>query len=180
MTLSIRCRVRLSVLCTLNPKHYNFQRWMSWFPQRWRTQRNAIRNANCKTSWIIKILNAHCALGIFPWAYLSECLWTPLGAAVSWQRDTLVAGYFGFDGAIVSCLRWNFAAMHLHRSWEVSDRPLDGLDKSHLSLVVGFSLNLEFEKICCWLFSEHIWVVSWSGLQSLGYCLLSNSGSQIK
>ena len=34
---------------------------MSRFPQRWRTQRNAIRNANCKTSWIIKILNAHCA-----------------------------------------------------------------------------------------------------------------------
>ena len=41
---------------------HNFQRWMSRFPQRWRTQRNAIRNANCYTSWIIKTLNAHCAL----------------------------------------------------------------------------------------------------------------------
>ena len=34
---------------------------MSWFSQRWRTQRNAIRNVNCKTQWIIKILNANCA-----------------------------------------------------------------------------------------------------------------------
>ena len=56
---------------------------MSRFPQRWRTQRNAIRNANCKTSWIIKILNAHCAFGIFPVACLSECLWTPLSADYS-------------------------------------------------------------------------------------------------
>ena len=55
-----------------------FQRRMSRFPQRWRTQRNAIRNANCKTSWIIKILNAHCAFGIFPEACLSEFLWNPL------------------------------------------------------------------------------------------------------
>lgn len=28
----------------------NFQRWTTWFPQRWRTQRNAIRNANCRSS----------------------------------------------------------------------------------------------------------------------------------
>jgi hypothetical protein len=32
---------------------YNLQQRMSRFPHRWRTQRNAIRNANCKTSWII-------------------------------------------------------------------------------------------------------------------------------
>ena len=57
----------------------NFQQWMSWLPQRWRTQRNAIRNANCKTSWIIKILNAHCAsiLG----ACLFECQWISLSKA---------------------------------------------------------------------------------------------------
>ena len=59
-------------------KTYNFQRRMSRLPQRWRTQRNAIRNANCKTSWIIKILNAHCASGTFPVACLPECLRTPL------------------------------------------------------------------------------------------------------
>jgi hypothetical protein len=51
----------------------NFQRRMSRLPQRWRTQRNAIRNANCNISWIIKILNAHCASGIFPGACLFEC-----------------------------------------------------------------------------------------------------------
>jgi hypothetical protein len=41
-----------------------FQQWMSWLPHRWRTQRVAIRNANCETLWIIKTLNAHCAPGI--------------------------------------------------------------------------------------------------------------------
>lgn len=29
---------------------YDFQRWMSWFSQRWRTQRNAICNVNCRLS----------------------------------------------------------------------------------------------------------------------------------
>ena len=59
---------------------YNFQQWMSRLPQRWRTQRNAIRNTNCKTSWIIKTLNAHCAPRNFLGAYLSECSWTPLNS----------------------------------------------------------------------------------------------------
>jgi len=51
---------------------------MSRLSQRWWTQRNAIRNANCKTSWIIKFLNAYCALRLFLRAYLLECLKTPL------------------------------------------------------------------------------------------------------
>ena len=51
---------------------------MSWLPQRWWTQRNAIRLANCISSWIIKILNAHCAFGILLEAYLIECPHTPL------------------------------------------------------------------------------------------------------
>ena len=33
---------------------------MSWLPQRWRTQRNAIRHANCEIQWVIKTLNASC------------------------------------------------------------------------------------------------------------------------
>ena len=57
---------------------YNFQQRMSWLPQRWRTQRNAIRNANCRTSWIIKILNAHCASRICLVACKTECPCTPL------------------------------------------------------------------------------------------------------
>jgi len=40
--------------------YQHFQQRMSWLPQRWRTQRNAIRNANCKIQWVIKILNATC------------------------------------------------------------------------------------------------------------------------
>ena len=66
---------------------------MSRFPQRWRTQRNAIRNANCKTSWIIKILNAHCAFGIFPVACLFECLWTPLSVDLLFYYDSSAAGF---------------------------------------------------------------------------------------
>ena len=40
----------------------NFQQRISWFSHRWRTQRIAIRNMNCRFSWIIESLNAHCAL----------------------------------------------------------------------------------------------------------------------
>ena len=39
---------------------------ISRLSRRWRTQRNAIRNANCRQSWIIKILNASCAVGQAP------------------------------------------------------------------------------------------------------------------
>ena len=40
----------------------NFWQRISWLSQRWRTQRNAIRNVNCRIQWIIESLNAHCAL----------------------------------------------------------------------------------------------------------------------
>ena len=57
---------------------YNFQQRMSWLPQRWRTQRNAIRNTKRRTSWIIKILNANCASRKCLVAHLAECLLTSL------------------------------------------------------------------------------------------------------
>ena len=85
---------------------YNFQQWMSRLPQRWWTQRNAIRNANCKTSWIIKILNAHCAFRKCLKAYLSECLYTPL------IPSCMVMDY-GFDNdsyeelSLLECI-WRF------------------------------------------------------------------------
>ena len=41
---------------------YNFQQWISWFSHRWRTQRIAICNVNCRIQWIIESLNAPCAL----------------------------------------------------------------------------------------------------------------------
>ena len=37
---------------------------MSWLPHRWRTQRIAIRNANCDTLRVIQFSNAHCGPGI--------------------------------------------------------------------------------------------------------------------
>ena len=114
---------------------YNFQRWMSRFPQRWRTQRNAIRNANCKTSWIIKILNAHCAFGIFPEAYLSECLWIPLSVGLALHGVLAGSWLLWLWGMYVSlCL--NSTNMYVNRSKDVSC-----LSKwrhrhvSHLSLV---------------------------------------------
>jgi len=101
---------------------YNFQRWMSRFPQRWRTQRNAIRNANCKTSWIIKILNAHCAFGIFPVACLSECLWIPLSASLFCR---LAAGWFGFDCFWLSPLKfYNTYGIDLEKSRPVGRKAL--------------------------------------------------------
>jgi len=43
-------------------KMKNFWQRISWLSQRWRTQRNAIRNVNCRIQWIIESLNAYCAL----------------------------------------------------------------------------------------------------------------------
>lgn len=62
---------------------YNFQQWMSWFSKRWRMQWNVIRNANCKTLRVIKILNAYCASRFFLDAYFSECYYTPITAKCS-------------------------------------------------------------------------------------------------
>ena len=41
---------------------YNFQQRISWLSHRWRTQRNAISNVNCRIQWIIESLNAPCTL----------------------------------------------------------------------------------------------------------------------
>ena len=49
------------MLCLYNT--YNFQQRISWLSHRWRTQRNAISNVNCRIQWIIESLNAPCA----PW-----------------------------------------------------------------------------------------------------------------
>ena len=45
-----------------NKMKYNFQQRISWLSHRWRTQRNAICNVNCRIQWIIESLNAYCAL----------------------------------------------------------------------------------------------------------------------
>lgn len=51
------------MLCIYIIIQYNFQQRISWFSHRWRTQRNAISNVNCRIQWIIESLNAPCA----PW-----------------------------------------------------------------------------------------------------------------
>ena len=48
----------------------NFQRWMSWLAQRWRTQRTAIRSVNCRIQWIIRLLNAKGAVGVSSWRHV--------------------------------------------------------------------------------------------------------------
>ena len=97
------------ILCNVSDTTnvYNFQQWMSRLPQRWWTQRNAIRNANCKTSWIIKTLNAHCAFRKCLKAYLSECLYTPL------IPSCMVMDY-GFDDCSYEWVvfAWMYMALH--------------------------------------------------------------------
>ena len=60
----------------------HFQQRMSWLPYRWRTQRNAIRNANCKNQWVIKTLNAACT-SLGEYACWSVCLSPPQPKPVS-------------------------------------------------------------------------------------------------
>jgi len=47
--------------CKKKKHKHNFQQWISWLAERWRTQLDAIRNVNCTRLWIIKSLNASCA-----------------------------------------------------------------------------------------------------------------------
>ena len=57
----------------------NFQRWMSWLVQRWRTQRTAIRSVNCRIQWIIRLLNAKGAVEVFSWQHVCFSVsWLPL------------------------------------------------------------------------------------------------------
>ena len=68
--------LRASSMILIYHRHYilyNFQQWMSWLPYWWRMQRNAIHIVNCKTSWIIKILNVYHTSGKCPGVCLFEC-----------------------------------------------------------------------------------------------------------
>ena len=105
---------------------HNFQRWMSRFPQRWRTQRNAIRNANCKTSRIINTLNAHCASGKFLGACLSECQRTPLSVVT--HNDCCVICVTWLDFGDACCpLTMNCLSIARHDvAWLIWLRSSDG------------------------------------------------------
>ena len=54
---------------------------------RWRTLRNAIRNANCTTQWIIEILNAHCAATVNVAACLVECRFQTLHTPILYKHS---------------------------------------------------------------------------------------------
>ena len=125
---------------------------MSRIPQRWRTQRNAIRNANCRTSWIIKILNAYCASGLFPGAYLSECPETPLSRCCTYQCE----GELDFDSVLNGTL-FEFICLVagiLSALW---------LDRSHLATDLVDTLVCVFSSLCC------VERISWTTVHACGW-----------
>ena len=67
---------------------------MSWLPQRWRTQRNAIRNANCNIQWVIKTLNATCTSSE---VCLLECLFIPTTKPSVFVKSAFFAYLFIFN-----------------------------------------------------------------------------------
>ena len=86
---------------------YNFQQRISWLSHRWRTQRNAISNVNCRIQWIIESLNAPCA----PWyseehACLSVIKFSTFPAFVSCDK----AWILGACGPVEGRLSWNALA----------------------------------------------------------------------
>ena len=87
---------------------YNFQQRISWLSHRWRTQRNAISNVNCRIQWIIESLNAPCA----PW-YSEEhaCL-----SVMKLSIPSHLWEWLGFGGfllvlrsAPLECISWAYA-----------------------------------------------------------------------
>ena len=74
---------------------YNFQQRISWLSHRWRTQRNAISNVNCRIQWIIESLNAPCALWYSEGhACLSVIKFSTSKALSFWSLDVKVCWRF--------------------------------------------------------------------------------------
>ena len=78
----------------------HFQQRMSWFPQRWRTQRNAIRHANCRIQWVIKSLNATCtsfrgSMSVGVSVYTHPPIFSFFGIKI-WERRRLNRLHFFF------------------------------------------------------------------------------------
>ena len=103
---------------------YDFQQRMSWLPQRWRTQRNAIRNANCISSWIIKSLNAHCTSGICPGVCLFECPQTPLNQFNFWLSRIALDSGIGRERINTFLPLLKFRALRDNTSNAVQSSPL--------------------------------------------------------
>ena len=87
---------------------YNFQQRISWLSHRWRTQRNAISNVNCRIQWIIESLNAPCA----PWyseehACLSVMVFSILSAFAGMILDLEVIAGILVRSAPLKCISVN-------------------------------------------------------------------------
>jgi hypothetical protein len=125
---------------------------MSWLPQRWRTQRNAIRHANCITPWVIKTLNAPCTpFGV----YLLEYLFSPT------KKDRLISIQFWVDSLFLfgnNLFRWTnnniqdlfFSDKEDKREWNMSSKTISDWISSCL---LSFSCkSLSYGKNCIyWL-----------------------------
>ena len=77
---------------------YNFQQRISWLSHRWRTQRNAISNVNCRIQWIIESLNAPCA----PWYSEEHACLSVINISTS---TTFVCWVVGCGGLLLASLR---------------------------------------------------------------------------
>ena len=76
---------------------------MSWFSQRWRTQRNAILKVNCRIPWIFMFLNACCASG-YSWKHACLSVCSPhslfLRSSPS-ERNTRTLGLGGLVSSLI-------------------------------------------------------------------------------
>ncbi len=96
----------------------HFQQRMSWLPQRWRTQRNAIRLANCKIKWVIKTLNASCTSF---WEYVcwSVCSSPPKHHHVCLSESAVCCPLCSKQAQMEI-----FVSAFLHRAWELIIHPI--------------------------------------------------------
>ena len=89
-----------TIITVLQINQENFQRRISWFPYRWRTQRNAIRNANCRTPRVIRSLNA---TGAGLPACLFQCVWRVTHQSIECDWGDLTTFGCSWVASLVKC-----------------------------------------------------------------------------
>ena len=122
---------------------YNFQQRMSWLPQRWRTQRNAIRNANCRIRESSNLWT-HIALPGFPgsmlvWVSVNPthmtfcctecvCIWALIKCAdFAWLKHVVPLKYYEL------CQHGRYVLFSTFGSWD-DNVGLDSYATIHLQL----------------------------------------------
>ena len=133
--------VNQSLFLKKKKKNENFKRWISWFPYRWRTQRTAISNANCRIRESFDFWTQH-ALWRNSLKYISlsiadynktKCDWTCKGSLIkleceAFQSNEVVTSSFlrndsGFI-VLLNCLSIDLLVFNhnLDLSWDKSTR----------------------------------------------------------